>query len=165
MDKMNFKIELEKKFLVEYPDLEAIQKYNPVKYEIEQIYLLSDVGSHRIRKRKEAGKCTYFETIKIRINGEKCYEYESVISKERYEKLKVQANPKKHPIVKDRYCFLFREKYLELDVFPYWNDKAFLEIELDSEDEAYYIPKEIKVIKDVSNDEKYKNNYLAGLAL
>ena len=161
MSDLKHGIELEKKFLIEYPDLSKIAKYSPIKYEIEQIYLLSDVGSHRIRRRTHFGIDTYFETLKIRITESMCHEYEDVISKEEYEQLKMTADPKKHPIYKDRYVFSFGGKVLELDVFPFWDDKAFLEIELDSEADEYSIPPEIKIIEDVSDNPKYKNNHLA----
>ncbi len=154
-------IELEKKFLIEYPDLQALAKYNPIKYEIEQIYLVSEVGSHRIRKRSHFGIPTYFETLKVRITESKCHEYEDVITEPEYEQLKLSADPKKHPINKDRYVFSYGGKVLEVDVFPFWNDKAFLEIELDSEDDNYSIPPEIHIIKDVSDDPEYKNRKLA----
>ena len=154
-------IEIEKKFLIEYPDLQSLIKYNPIKYEIEQIYLLCEIGSHRIRRRTHFGIDTYFETLKIRITESKCHEYEDVITADEYELLKKQADPEKHPIIKDRYVFAYGDKVLELDVFPFWDDKAFLEIELESEGDAFSIPPEIKVIKDVSDDKKYKNNYLA----
>ena len=154
-------IELEKKFLIEYPDLQAIAKYNPIKYEIEQIYLVSEVGSHRIRKRSHFGIPTYFETLKVRITESKCHEYEDVITEPEYEQLKLSADPKKHPINKDRYVFSYGGKVLEVDVFPFWDDKAFLEIELDSEDDNYSIPPEIHIIKDVSDDPEYKNRKLA----
>lgn len=156
-------IELEKKFLIEYPDLQAIAKYNPIKYEIEQIYLVSEVGSHRIRKRSHFGIPTYFETLKVRITESKCHEYEDVITEPEYEQLKLSADPKKHPINKDRYVFSYGGKVLEVDVFPFWNDKAFLEIELDSEDDNYSIPPEIHIIKDVSDDPEYKNRKLANI--
>ncbi|MBQ9516635.1 MAG: hypothetical protein IJR60_00995 [Eubacterium sp.] len=154
-------IELEKKFLIEYPDLQALAKYNPIKYEIEQIYLISEVGSHRIRKRSHFGIPTFFETLKVRINNSKCREFEDVITEPEYEQLKLTADPKKHPIYKDRYVFSYGGKVLELDVFPFWSDKAFLEIELESEVDEYSVPPEIRIIKDVSDDPKYKNNYLA----
>ncbi|MBR3149888.1 MAG: hypothetical protein IKF64_06935 [Eubacterium sp.] len=161
MSDLKHAIELEKKFLIEYPDLQSLAKYNPIKYEIEQIYLISDVGSHRIRRRTHFGIDTYFETLKVRINGSKCHEYEDVITLEEYEARKLIADPDKHPIFKDRYVFAYGDKVLELDVFPFWDDKAFLEIELESEEDDYSIPPEITVIEDVSDDPKYKNNYLA----
>ena len=85
----------------------------------------------------------------------------ATITEPEYEQLKLSADPKKHPINKDRYVFSYGGKVLEVDVFPFWNDKAFLEIELDSEDDNYSIPPEIHIIKDVSDDPEYKNRKLA----
>ncbi len=157
--------EIEKKFLIKYPDLNALQKYKPFKAEISQTYLLCAVGSHRIRKRGSNGIFTYFETLKIRVTGSCSEETESVISKARYDELMKNADPNKHTIVKDRYCFLYDGQYFELDVFPFWNDKAFLELELKSENHTFALPPEIKVLEDVSDDFHYKNSYLAGLEL
>ena len=162
MNNMNMQIELEKKFLTRYPKLNLIMKnYKTTKYEIEQIYLLSNEGSHRIRRLREVDKCAYIETVKIRINGSKCYEYEREISEEQYETLKKEADPKSAPIIKDRYCFDYKNKLMELDVYPFWNDRAVLEIELENEEDEYFIPPEISVIKDVSDEKKYKNAQLA----
>lgn len=154
-------IELEKKYLIEYPNIEAFAKYKPYKAEIEQIYLLSPIGSHRIRKRGNDGAFAYYETLKLRLSGDKCLEYENIISKEIYDELKKEADPNKHPIVKDRYCFLYDYQYFEMDVYPFWNDRAVLELELRSRNQEVNIPPEIKIIKDVSKDKKYKNSYLA----
>lgn len=157
--------EIEKKFLIEYPDLVTLRKYKPFKAEISQTYLLCAVGSHRIRKRGSNGTFTYFETLKIRVTGSCSEETESVISKARYDELMKNADPNKHTIIKDRYCFLYEGQYFELDVFPFWNDRAFLELELKSENHKFTLPPEIKVLDDVSDDFHYKNSYLAGLEL
>jgi len=162
MNDMTMQIELEKKFLIEYPELNLIiSKYNPVKYDIEQIYLLSDVGSRRIRKRTQGDKTVYIETVKVRINGSKSYEYERELGAEEYENCKTEADPERAPIYKERYVFPYKNKIMELDVFPFWKDKAILEIELESEEDEYFIPEEIKIIEDVSDDPKYKNAQLA----
>lgn len=158
-------IELEKKYLIEYPNINDLEKYNPFLSEISQTYLLSSLGSHRIRERITNGVSTYFETLKIRIAGDRAEEYESIISRQDYDELMKNADPNKNTIVKKRYCFLYDGQYFELDLFPFWSDKAFLELELSSEDESINLPPEIKLIKDVSNDSKYKNNYLASLKL
>lgn len=154
-------VELEKKFLIEYPNLADFEKYKPFKAEIEQIYLTSEMGSHRIRKRGANGSFAHFETIKLRLTGDKCIEIENIISEENYEELKLQADPEKHPIIKDRYCFLYDGNYYEMDVYPFWSDKAVIELELRNRNQEYSLPPEIKVIKDVSTDKKYKNSYLA----
>lgn len=98
--------EIEKKFLVEYPDFALLEKYNPFKAEISQTYLLCAVGSHRIRKRGSNGTFTYFETLKIRVTGSCAEETEDVISKAQYDELMKSADPDKNTIIKDRYCFL-----------------------------------------------------------
>jgi CYTH domain-containing protein/predicted ATPase len=156
-------VECEKKYLIEYPNIDELSKYKIFKVNIEQVYLTSDIGSHRIRKRGINDSYVYFETLKIRISGDKCYEYESVISKEKYDELKLQADPKKSPIIKDRYCLLYNAQYFELDLFAFWNDRALVELEVRNDSIKPDLPKEIKVIKDVSKSKKYKNNYLASV--
>ena len=156
-------IECEKKFLVELTDVKILDKYYAFESEIEQIYLTSDVGTHRIRKRTFDDITVYFETEKFRISSTQCYENERTITKAEYKKLKLSADNKKHPINKKRYCFMFNKKYFELDVFDFSNSKALLEVELTDENEIIEFPSEIKLIQDVSNDKRYKNNYLASL--
>lgn len=158
-------VEMEKKYLIEYPDMSTLEKYKPFKADISQTYLLCDNGSHRVRKRVTNGVPTYFETLKIRITGSKAEEYENIITEEKYNELLKLADPDKNTIIKERYCFLYDAQYFELDLFEFWNDKAFLELELTDEALAVNLPPEIKVIKDVSTDYRYKNNYLASLKL
>ncbi len=155
-------IEHEIKYLIEYPSSELFENYVCFKTDIEQIYLLSDNGTHRIRKRGANGDFQYFETIKFRITDNKCTEYEKRITDSDYEQLKSLADPNKNPIVKNRYCLLYNAQYFEVDVFPFWDNKALVELELSYDEQKVDLPPEIKVIKDVSNNKKYKNKYLAG---
>ena len=67
----------------------------------------------------------------------------------------------KHPIRKTRYCLLYKNQYFEIDIYPFWDDKAILEIELNSEEQEVEIPKQLKLIKEVTHDPKYKNSSLA----
>lgn len=157
--------EIERKYLIQYPDLKLLSELRPFKAEISQTYLLSSVGSHRIRKRGCDGDFTYFETVKIRISSTSCYENERVISETEYQNLMKNADPDKNTIHKFRYCFLYDGHFFELDLFDFWDDKALLEIELKNIDEEFSIPSFIRIIKDVSCDEHYKNNYLAGMKL
>ena len=48
-----------------------------------------------------------------------------------------------------------------MDVYPFWSDRAVLEVELESEDEAFDIPPFISVIKEVTGDKRYSNKALA----
>ena len=58
-------------------------------------------------------------------------------------------------IRKNRYCLSFENQYFEIDVYPFWNDKAIMEIELCEENQKISIPNFIKVIKDVTDDDEY----------
>ncbi len=154
-------IELEKKYLIKMPNISALSKYKIFKTDIEQVYLISDTGSHRIRKRGANGVFQCFETLKIRINNEKCFEYENIITEPQYNELLKLADPSKNKIVKNRYCILYKSQYFELDTFPFWSDRALIELEIPNEDTQILLPPEISVIKDVSNDKMYKNNFLS----
>ena len=50
---------------------------------------------------------------------------------------------------------------LEFDIYPFWRDRAVMEIELEAEDEAALIPDYVRVIRDVSGEKAYKNRQLA----
>ena len=50
---------------------------------------------------------------------------------------------------------------MEIDIFPFSKDKAILEIELNEEQQAFQLPNFIEVIKEVTDDDKYKNVNLA----
>lgn len=158
-------LEIEKKYLIAYPDFEKLAKYKPFRAEISQTYLVSSLGSHRIRKRGADGNFTYFETLKIRVSPTCCEESEGVISEKEYNELMKSADPDKNTINKFRYCFLYEGQYCELDVFDFWRDKALLEVELKNEGDTVVLPDEITVIEDVSDNPRYKNNYLASLKL
>ena len=157
--------EIEKKYLIKYPSYDDLMSYNPFICDISQTYLLSNLGSHRVRERRYKNESIYYETLKVRITPSECYESERIITKEEYYELLKSANPNKNTINKKRCCFLYEGKYFEIDLFDFWDDKAFLEVELKNINESFNLPERIKIIKDVSNDEHYKNNYLAGMKL
>ena len=157
--------EIEKKYLIKYPSYDDLMSFNPFICDISQTYLLSNLGSHRVRERRYKNESIYYETLKLRITPSECYESERIITKEEYLELLKSADPNKNTINKKRCCFLYEGKYFELDLFDFWDDKAFLEVELKNINESFNLPEKIKIIKDVSNDEHYKNNYLAGMKL
>ena len=51
--------------------------------------------------------------------------------------------------------------HVRLHVYPFWNDKAIAEIELSDENAAIVFPEQIRVIKEVTDDDAYKNASLA----
>lgn len=154
--------EIERKFLIEYPSIKWLESLpNAEKVEIIQTYLKSDKDEVRIRQRGLNGSYIYVKTTKRTISNLKRVEIERRLSKDEYLNLLMEADTTRHQIRKTRYCISYNNCYLELDIYPFWKDKAILEIELASEDEEISIPNEIKIIKEVTDDENYKNANLA----
>lgn len=157
--------EIERKFLIEYPDIDWLEK-NPKcqRVEIIQTYLKSSNDDEiRVRQRGLDGNYIYFQTIKRKINSLKRIELEKRLSKDEYLELLMEADNEKRPIRKTRYCLTYHNQYFEIDIYPFWNKQAIAEIELRNESEEIKFPKKIKVLKEVTNDYRYKNAYLASI--
>ena len=132
------------------------------KVEIIQTYLKStDNEEVRVRQRGENGNYIYYKTSKRKVTDIKRVETESRLSKEEYLSLLMEADTSKRQIRKTRYCLTYDNQYFEIDVYPFWKDKAIMEIELKDENETVSIPDFIEVIKEVTEDEEYKNASLA----
>lgn len=155
--------EIERKFLIEYPDIEALSALpNCEKVEIIQTYLKSDNGDElRIRQRGSKGHYIYFETRKKAISGLKRIEIERRLTKDEYLEKLMEADPTRRPIRKDRYCLAAGNQYFEIDIYPFWKDQAVVEIELADADEEIYFPEFLKVKREVTQEEAYKNASLA----
>lgn len=155
--------EIERKFLIEYPDIRKLEALpNCEKVEIIQTYLIAPDGEEvRIRQRGSKGNYIYFETKKKAISGIKRVEVERRLSKDEYLKRLMDADPTKRPIRKDRYCLVDGNQYFEIDVYPFWSDQAIMEIELSDPDEEIRFPEMINVIKEVTEDDQFKNSSLA----
>ena len=160
---MHQPFEIERKFLIEYPDIQWLQN-NPYcrRAEIVQTYLKSSPDEEiRVRKRCENGESVYYHTTKKRVSGIKRVEIENVISEAEYLDSLRQADDSMRAIEKVRYCLEYDNHIFEIDIYPFWNDKAIIEIELSDENEEIIFPEEIKVIKEVTDDIAYKNASLA----
>ena len=155
--------EIERKYLIEYPNIKELESMkNCEKIEIIQTYLTSDNDDEvRIRQRGKEGSYIYYKTIKKKISEVKRLEIEKRLSKEEYLTLLMNADPKYRQIRKTRYCLTYDRTYYEIDVYPFWNDKAIVEVELRDENEKVKFPSFIKVIKEVTEDDSYKNHSLA----
>ena len=75
----------------------------------------------------------------------------------------MDADPARRPIRKDRYCLTDGNQYFEIDVYPFWTDKAIVEVELSDPEEEIRFPEMLKCIKEVNDDVNYKNSSLAKL--
>lgn len=155
--------EIERKFLIKMPNLnKLIKQANIRKVEIIQTYLKSNsLDEIRIRQRGEAGEYTYTKTIKRKVDKIKRIEIEKRISKNEYINLLMEADTNKKQIRKTRYCFLYKNQYFEMDIYPDWKNEAILEIELNDENQKITFPKFVEIIKEVTGDENYSNSGLA----
>ena len=153
--------EIERKFLIKYPNISWLEK-NCKKLEIIQTYLKHNNNEEvRVRQRGDNGNYIYTQTIKKYISAIKRIEIEKRLSKDEYLELLMNADISKKPIRKTRYCLIYKNQYFEIDIYPFWNDKAIVEIELNSENQEFELPKQFEIIKEVTNDKKYKNSELA----
>ena len=157
--------EIEKKLLIKKPTKEELKTMGVInKSTIIQTYLLSgnDTVERRIRQRGKDGDYSYYYTEKRETgtSGERI-ETEKKITAKEYISLMADTDFSKHQIVKTRYCFIYKNQYFELDIYPFDNKKAILEIELGDINDKFELPEFIEVIKDVTDDKRYKNNYIA----
>ena len=153
--------EIERKFLIEFPDISWLEK-NCKKLEIIQTYLNSSKDEEvRVRQRGADGSYIYTQTIKRNVNDITRVEIEKRLTKDEYINLLMNTDTSKRPIRKTRYCLIYKNQYFEIDIFPFWNDKAIVEIELNDEKEEIEFPKQLKLVKEVTNDKNYRNSELA----
>lgn len=158
-------LEIERKFLIQYPDLALLEAMaNCRKVDIMQTYLLNPESEEtRVRQRGCNGSYIYFKTVKKRVSDRKRVEIEERLSKEEYLTLLMKADPDYRPIHKTRYCLTWQSQYFEIDIYPFWKDRAILEIELSDEDTPIRFPDFLNVIREVTGDEQYTNRALAKL--
>lgn len=155
--------EIERKYLVEYPDvawLESVPACRRV--EIEQHYLVSDEGYEiRIRRSGTHHDCSYTLTEKRIQDGKKYLVRRQHLTKREYKNLLTQADRNKLPIKKTRYCLMYDQQYFEIDLYPQWDDKALVKIKPLSEEDEVRFPPQLKVIREVTTEDEYRNSVMA----
>lgn len=154
-------LEIERKFLVRLPDTD---KLNIVKTEImTQIYLeeVSDNLQRRIRKINCNGEVTYTYTEKHFITAITRKEMEYNINEKEFERLLSQKRRDTAPVEKTRYSFEYENQLFELDVYPFSDELAVMEIELKTAQDEISFPENVEIIKEVTSDSRYANASLA----
>ena len=156
--------EIERKYLIRYPDIKTLLAQKGVEqWEIVQIYLtVSGPGeTRRIRQVVSGGEIKYYKTFKKRLSDLSNEEDEGEIDQLEYIRLSQEQLPQCRPLGKTRYRIPYQGHVLEFDLYPFWKDRAILEIELEHENEGAAIPDYVRIIRDVSADLRYKNRQLA----
>ncbi len=153
-------LEIERKYLIRMPDA-ALLAQLPAS-EIEQTYILSPEGAReRVRRREYADGTVFTHTAKTRLSVLSRIEKEEQISEERYRELLLRADPARRPVRKRRLILRYDGQDFEIDVFPFWNDRALMELELRSEEQELRLPPGIEIIREVTADGRYTNSAIA----
>ena len=156
--------EIERKYLIRMPDAAQIEALGCVsRANIVQTYLKGNgrAAERRVRQRgtKENGFSFYY-TEKTDVSSGVRTENERKISKDEYLELLSEADTSLHQISKTRHCFVYEGQYFEMDVYPFCEDYAIVEIELNDLNEEIKLPP-LDFIKDVTDDKRYRNLALA----
>lgn len=152
--------EIERKFLIEMPGPEVLDMGEMS--EISQTYLLGEPGTtERVRFRRRGSVCEYTHTVKKKLSNMRRLEDERYIGEEEYQHLLKRADPERRSIEKRRYCLEKDGLLWELDVFPFWTDRAILELELSGEEQRFMLPDCFRLIKEVTDDPRYTNAALS----
>lgn len=157
-------LEIERKYLIRMPDVKMLEALPGVEiWKIVQTYLTDGENgeSRRVRIVAQNGAETYFHTVKRHITNLTRAERECEISRAEYDRLLLDADPQGKPIHKTRYRVPYRDQLLEIDVYAFWQDRATLEIELQSEAQRIDLPEWVQIIRDVSAEKRYTNRQLA----
>ena len=128
-------LEIERKYLIRMPDEGRLDSLALGRDWIEQTYLTAESGTtERVRSRRSPGGTpVYTHTVKRRLSAVTREEREEEIGREEYEALLKRADPTLQVIRKTRWRIPYEGHTLEVDCFPFWTDRALLEVELHSE--------------------------------
>lgn len=152
-----------RRFLIEYPDLEALERNpNCQRIEIIQTYLKSNADEEvRVRQRGYGGHYIYYKTVRRLVGGQKRVEVEKRLTQSQYLTLLMEADTTRRQIRKNRYCLMHEGQYFEIDVYPFWDHQAILEIEQSEEGQEIHFPPELKILREVTEDARYETSALA----
>lgn len=156
--------EVERKFLIKKPTEEQIAALGCVsRTNIIQTYLKrgEHVAERRVRQRgtKESGY-TFYYTEKTDITAGVRIEDERKITRDEYLHYLTEADTSLHQIAKTRYCFVYENQYFEMDVYPFNDEYAILEIELNDINEPIKFPN-LDFVYEVTNKKRFRNYNLA----
>ena len=150
-------LEIERKYLIRMPDRELLDRLCASRWEITQFYTADGLRGRRIR---EGDAVTYVETRKQYVSDLVRIEEEREISQAEYEALFARRDPKRRVLEKTRWRIPYLGQTVEVDVFPFWTDRAFCEVELPGEDAPVSLPDWLTVVREVTHERRYTNKAL-----
>ncbi len=157
-------VEIERKYLIEMPDLSVLSGLpGCVVSSIEQTYLPDPAPgvTERIRLRRFPDRVEYTHTVKIRLSEVEAREEEETVDETVYRDLYSRRDPTLQTVKKNRYAFPVGKQIYEVDVYPFWERTAILETELPDASLHAAIPPCLTVIREVTGESAYTNRNLA----
>ena len=154
-----------RRFLVKMPSQEYLDSFTSDKrIEVVQTYLNvnNNLSEVRVREREVGGTRYYYQTITRVSDYGELIEVEKRLSQDEYRELLWEEDMSRERIKKVRYLIEENNLYLELDVYPFWDDKAILELSLGPEKgKKVNFPKDLEVIREITDDPDYDNAAIA----
>lgn len=157
--------ETERKFLIEYPDISWLESLDRCqRVEIIQTYLKTVNGDVvHLRQRGMDGHYIYIQTVKHQVPGGKRVEVERRLSQSEYLRRLMEADYTKRQLRKTRYCLIDGSLNMDVDVYPFWGDRAICKVKLSGENTLPPLPDKIHIVKEITDDPAYKMSALASL--
>lgn len=161
-------IRKQRKFLIDLAasDLSFLNEDNSTAIHIDQTYLndKNDVET-RLRKRTYNNQSCYYLTVQVKEkDGKATILTNRKISEKEYNKM-LATSVSTTSLSKDRYSFTRDKQYFKLDVFDEMENYALLEVDPTYENSSIKLPKEIKVIEDVTNNPHYDNHVMSEMPM
>ncbi len=157
------KLEIERRFLIRYPDKDVLRaKEGAVFVQIVQDYLKDgDDGFGRRVRSWDDGEKRYFYTQKKKVSTFIRREIEEEVDEKCYLKLLNDKVPGSNTIKKIRCRIPDSGHIFEIDLFEFWKHQAILEVELDSPEETFPIPDYVSVIREITTEPAYTNRAMS----
>lgn len=153
-----------RRFLVKMPSREYLESFPADKrIEVVTTYLnyRNSLSEVRVREKEVAGAKFYYQTIVRKSEFGELVEVEKRLSKDEYRELLWEEDLSRERIKKVRYLIEDNNAYYELDTYPFWEDQAILELSLETKGKILPLPKEIEVIREITDDPEFDNLAIA----
>ena len=158
-------VEVFKKYLVEIDndDMERVaQEADHSIVHIFQQYLVSTSGiERRIRKRERNGSVLYYYSEASIISTNERIKRDRILSERQYYDYQNEVDRSLSSIDKIRHSFIYDNHFCKLDIFNFDQSKGLLSIQVPENGEEVNLPSYLKVVKEVTDNNAYKNYYLA----
>lgn len=154
-------LEIERKFLIRRNN--ALFQACDEKIDIVQTYLVKreDGLQRRVRKIVVNGAESFTYTEKNFISATTREENERSIERDEYERLLIEADSEFEPVIKTRLIINYSGQHFEVDVYPFSDELATMELEIPDESTKINLPPFVDVIKEVTGDKNYSNSTLS----